>query len=109
MNLFPKIAVGTITTCYLDKSCYDGRGHWNVKVEILDSMVCDTTKQRMYLVKLVGENYVGCATHYRDPIDDQDPHQPGVLHCRDTRSYDSSAHPEPGIDTLETAIKSLGF
>ena len=107
-----QLAVGEITTCQFGNP---GDSDWsvekdcNVQVEIIDRQFYDITKQYVFLVKKVGEEYVGRATVSRAPRNELDEPKGGVLYCTNARTYGASAQTWTRILTLEDAKRSLGF
>jgi hypothetical protein len=107
------LRIGEITTCQFGNpgdTNWDAATHGNVQVEILDIVKCPITKRDYFLVKKVGQEYVGRASawHY-NPNDEFDEPKLGALYCTTARTYGAIAQTWTGIRTLEDARHSLGF
>jgi hypothetical protein len=109
----PTFEVGTLTTCQFGNP---GDFGWteekdgNVDVEILDRQFYEIAGQYVYLVKRVGEEYVGRAMLSVSPkCSFNEPRKLGVLYCTNARTYGERAQMWTGIITYEDAKRSLSF
>jgi hypothetical protein len=119
-NIAGELTIGTLTTCQFgnptDTSGYEGYA----PVEIIGVTKCEITKRNYYLVKKVGENFVGRASmpvrqsvnpKYLEEGDDPEySGVKGVLYCTSARSYgEGSRGAHLGFMTLGHSAHSLGF
>lgn len=95
---------GDKTTCQFGNpsdSDWEVATHANVAVEIIEKMSCEITGRMYYLVKKIGQDYVGRAAVARGS------EIKGALYCTNARSYKVGHW--TGIETIHQAARSLGF
>lgn len=95
------VHVGDQVTCQIGNS-FDTSGYReHVMVEVLE--VRQHFSQRIFLVREVGQEFLGSAIVY--------PHgeTQGLLYCTNARTYGAQAQHGTGILTEDQARRSLGF
>jgi hypothetical protein len=111
-HLEATLAIGDVTTCQFGNpgdTSWDEATHGNQEVSIIDILNCEVTGRPYYLVKKVGQDYVGRASVPRAPRGEFGEAKLGTLYCTNARTFGALAKDWTGISTLDQAKHSLGF